>query len=104
MDTKLKYETAILSFLGEYAQIKPINFKNANNQVIVDRDNGHYQLVRMGWQGEKYIYNTVFHFDLVGTKILVQQNRTDLSIVEELEEFGISSNDIVVSFAERAIA
>lgn len=105
MDTKLKYEAAILSFLREYAEIKPINFRNANNQVVVDRENGHYQLVRMGWQGSKYIYNTVFHFDLVGDKILVQQNRTDLSIVEELEEYGIDPSDVLVSFAaERAVA
>ena len=105
MDTKLKYKDAILSFLEEYAQIKPVNFRNANNQIVVDRENGHYQLVRMGWQGTKYIYNTVFHFDLIGDKILVQQNRTDLSIVEELEAYGIAPADVIVSFdAEMASA
>ena len=104
MDKKLKYESALLSFLAEYARIKPINFPNANNQVIVDRENGHYQLVRLGWQDNRYIYNTVFHFDLAGDKIIVQQNRTDLPIVDELETYGIAPEDIVVAFAEPEIA
>ena len=104
MDKKLKYEAALLSFLEEYAHIKPINFRNANNQIIVDRENGHYQLVRLGWQDGRYIHNTVFHFDLLGNKVLVQQNRTDLSIVEELEDYGIESADVVVSFSEPEMA
>lgn len=103
MDKKLKYESGILSFLEEYARIKPINFRNANNQVIVDKINGHYQLVRMGWQDGRYVYNTVFHFDLLDDKVIVQQNRTDLSIVEELEEYGIPEKDIVVAFLENAL-
>lgn len=104
MDKKLKYEAALLAFLEEYAQIKPINFRNANNQVIVDRENGHYQLVRLGWQDGKYIHNTVFHFDLVDSKVVVQQNRTDLSIVDELEEYGIASADVFMPFSEPEMA
>jgi hypothetical protein len=99
MEKNLKYEAALLSFLEEYANIKPMNFRNANNQVIADRENGHYQLVRMGWQEHRYIYNTVFHFDLLGDKVVVQLNRTDLPIVEELESYGILSGDVVVSAA-----
>jgi hypothetical protein len=101
MDKKLKYEAALLSFLEEYARIKPINFRNADNQVVVDRENGHYQLVRLGWQEGRYIYNTVFHFDLAGNKVVVQQNRTDLPIVDELEAYGIAPTDVVVPATER---
>jgi hypothetical protein len=104
MDKKLKYESAMRSFLEEYARIKPINFRNAENQVIIDRENGHFQLVRLGWQDGRYIHNTVFHFDLVENKVLVQQNRTDLSIVEELEEYGIEENDIILPFEELVLA
>ena len=99
MEKNLKYEAALLSFLEEYANIKPINFRNATNQVVVDRENGHYQLVRLGWQENRHIYNTVFHFDLLGDKVFVQLNRTDLPIVEELESYGILPGDVVVSFA-----
>lgn len=104
MDKKLNHERAILAFLEEYARIKPINFRNATNQVIADKANGHYQLVRMGWQDGRYIHNTVFHFDLLGEKVIVQQNRTDLPIVEELKEYGIDEQDIVVAFLEEAVA
>lgn len=104
MDKKLAYETALLSFLEEYAQIKPLNFRNATNQVIADREHGHFQLVRLGWQDGRYVYNTVFHFDLISDKVFVQQNRTDLSIAEELEYYGIAQTDIVLPFAEPEMA
>lgn len=98
------YEKALLSFLEEYAAIKPINFQNANNQVVADRQNGHYQLVRMGWLDNRYFYNTVFHFDLVEDKVVVQQNRTDLPIVDELESYGIAPTDVVVAFVRDLVA
>lgn len=104
MEKNLKYEAALLSFLEEYANIKPINFRNATNQVIVDRENGHYQLVRFGWQDNRHIYNTIFHFDLEGDKVLVQLNRTDLSITEELADYGILEDDIQLAGREELAA
>jgi XisI protein len=104
MEKKLIYEKALLSFLEEYAEVKPFNFPNAINQVIADRENGHYQLVRMGWLDNRYFYNTVFHFDLVEEKVVVQQNRTDLPIVDELESYGIAPGDVIVAFVKDLVA
>ncbi len=44
MDKQLTYQKAILAFLEDYATIKPSDWKNVQNQVIIDRDNHHYQL------------------------------------------------------------
>lgn len=92
------YQTALLSFLAEYATLTPINFRNANNQVITDPENGHYLLVRLGWQDDRYLYNTVFHFDLQDNKVIVRRNQTDLDIVEELGAYGILEDDIQLAF------
>ena len=92
------YQTALLTFLTEYAAITPINFRNATNQVITDHENGQYQLVRFGWFENRYFYNTVFHFDLEGDQVIVRRNQTDLDIVEELELYGIMTEDIQVAF------
>ena len=92
------YQTALLSFLTEYASITPINFPDATNQVITDHENGHYQLVRFGWFENRHFYNTVFHFDLEGDQVIVRCNQTDLDIVEELELYGIVAEDIQVAF------
>lgn len=97
MAKTLKYERAILAFLDEYANIKPYGFNKVQNQVIVDKQNHHYQLVRVGRHENKHIHYVVFHFDIIEDKVWVQQNRTDLPIIEELEEYGIPEKDIVVA-------
>ena len=100
MEKTLNYQTALLTFLAEYAAFTPINFPNATSQVIVDRENGHYQLVRFGWKENRYLYNTVFHFDLEGDQVIVRCNQTDLDIVEELELYGIVAEDVQVAFVK----
>lgn len=65
---KLDYPTILINFLSEYAAFTPFNFRNATSQVITDPENGHYLLVCLGWQDERYLYNTVFHFDLEDNK------------------------------------
>jgi len=58
--------------------------------------NHHYQLQRLGWQNDEYIFQTIFHFDIAGGKVWVQQNRTDLPLDEELIDLGIAKEDIVL--------
>jgi hypothetical protein len=100
MDKKLKYQQAILAFLEEYAKTKPVGWKNVQNQVIADKENHHYQLTRLGWVGDEHIHYTVFHLDIIGDKVWVQENRTDLPISDELEDLGIAPDDIVFAFME----
>ena len=95
------YQTALLSFLTEYAANTPINFRNSTNQVITDHENGHYQLVRFGWLENRYFYNTVFHFDLEGDQVIVRCNQTDLDIIAELELYGIAAEDVQVAFMKK---
>ncbi|MEZ4962697.1 MAG: XisI protein [Saprospiraceae bacterium] len=97
MAKALKYEKAIINFLNEYSQIKPYGFKNVNNQVIIDKKNQHYQLIRVGWHERKHVHYAVFHFDIIDDKIWIQQNRTDRPVVNELVELGIPEKDIVVA-------
>ena len=97
---KKDYRTTLLTFLSEYAAITPVNFRNATSQVITDHENGHYQLVRFGWQENRYLYNTVFHFDLEENKVIVRLNQTDLDIIDELSAYGISEEDIQVAFIQ----
>lgn len=104
MDKQLKYQKAILAFLEDYAKIKPSDWVNVKNQVVVDKENHHYQLVRIGWHEGQHIHYAVFHFDLIDGKVLIQENRTDLPIVDELEGFGIPRKDILLAFQEAPAA
>lgn len=101
MAKPLKYAKAILQFLNDYAHVIPYGFKNVRNQVVADRKNRHYQLVRFGWQDNKHIHYTVFHFNIIDGKVWIQQNRTDLPIDEELEYMGIPKKDVVFAYFSR---
>jgi hypothetical protein len=98
MDKVLKYQKAIISFLEDYAKIKPANFKDVENQLIFDTKNQHYQLVRVGWQGKKHVHYAVFHFDIIENKVWIQQNQTDLPIGYELRDLGVSEDDMVYAY------
>lgn len=105
MDQQLiKNQQAILAFLNDYISIKPSDWKNVHNQIIIDRENHHYQLVRIGWHDGQHIHYAVFHFDLIGDKVFVQENRTDLPIVDELAELGIPRKKIKLAFQEAPVA
>lgn len=98
MSKRLNNQTTLLIFLTEYAAFTPINFRNASSQVIPDHENGHYLLVRLGWQDDRYHYHTIFHFDLEENKVIVRRNQTDLDIVEELVAYGLAEEDIQLAF------
>lgn len=98
MEKNIEYPTALINFLTEYAAFIPINFRNAISQLITDHENGHYLLIRFGWQENRYIYNTVFHFDLEENKVIVRLNQTDLDILDELATYGILEEDIQLVF------
>jgi len=103
MDKVLRYQKAVVSFLEDYAKIKPANLKEVQNQVILDTQNHHYQLVRVGWQDGKHVHYAVFHFDIIGDKVWVQQNRTDLPIGYELMDLGIAESDLVYAYLPAAL-
>jgi hypothetical protein len=99
-DKVLKQQKAVLDFLQEYAAIQPAGWQNVSNQVVADKDSHHYQLVRVGWHNTEHIHYTLFHFDLVNGKVVVQENKTDLPIVDQLVEKGINREDIVIAALE----
>jgi hypothetical protein len=98
MDTKVKnYEKAILTLLEDYSKIKPANWKSAHHQILADKENHHYQLVRFGWKDGLREHYVIFHFDIILGKVWVQQNNTDMDILEELEFLGIPKKSIVLA-------
>jgi hypothetical protein len=98
MGNKLKkYERAILSILREYAQIKYANVEGGN-ELIIDKENHRYQVVTIGWEGNRFVHDCPMHFDIIDGKIWVQQNMTEWEVGEMLEEQGVPKSDIVAGF------
>ncbi len=100
MNTKREhYRQILLNLLQQWAAYTPVNLNEAEGQVIADLQRDHFQLVRIGWQGDAFVHNTVFHFDIkADDKIWIQANWTDTDIAAELVERGVTKSDIVLGF------
>lgn len=96
METINKYEDIIIKTLEEYAKTWSNSDNTLQSQVVVDSKNKHYQFLRIGWRGDDYIHNCIFHIDIIKDKVWIQENRTDILLEEELVDLGIQKTDIVL--------
>lgn len=55
-------------------------------------------LFLIGWDKDEKIYGCTIHIDIIGEKIWIQYDGTDIGIAEVLHDKGISKEDIVLGF------
>ncbi|MGK7943442.1 MAG: XisI protein [Microcystaceae cyanobacterium] len=92
-----QYRDYIKKLLFQYASYKHA-YGNIENQVILDTEHDHYQLVHVGWEQNKRVYACSLHLDIKNDKIWIQWNSTDVDIAEELINLGVLKEDIVLGF------
>lgn len=89
----------IIETIDEYlVELRQPNNGNIEFTAITDMQKNHYQIIGMGWDGYKRIFNLLFHLDLIGDKIWVQEDKMEYSIAERLVEKGISKKEIVLAY------
>jgi hypothetical protein len=98
MDKITKYQQILCEILEEYNNIKRNLTPNIKAQIMIDNVHRHYQCLSIGWHNGKFTYLVAFHFDIIGDKIWIQQNNTDVLIADELIERGVLKSDIVLGF------
>ncbi|MEA5468478.1 XisI protein [Spirulina sp. 06S082] len=67
-------------------------------ETICDREKNHYLLVQVGWVNNHWVYGCLFHLDIIGGKVYIQQNNTEISIANDLVKLGVPKTDIVLGF------
>jgi len=74
-------------------------------QPIIDTKHNHFQLVIMGWVGNKFIYEVLIHLDIHPEtgNIWVQQNNTEILIDEDLEGYDIPKKHFVLGFRPASV-
>jgi XisI protein len=97
MDKLDLYRQSIQSLLGDYASI-PVANGEIESQTVFDVLQDHYQVVNIGWNGDRRVYGCVIHIDIRGQKVWIQHNSTELQIAQELAAMGISREDIILGF------
>ncbi|MDJ1170647.1 XisI protein [Roseofilum sp. BLCC_M154] len=91
------YRQCIQEVLAEHNQYKP-SFGDLEQFLIADTQNDHYQLVTVGWDGDRRVFSCLIHMDIKGDKIWIQHDGTEIGVANQLIELGIPKQSIVLGF------
>ncbi|NEP50857.1 MAG: XisI protein [Moorea sp. SIO3C2] len=69
-------------------------------QTVFDTEQDHYQLLYVGWRGNKRDFGCILHLDIKGGKIWIQHDGTEEGLANRLVEMGVPKEDIVLAFHE----
>ncbi|BAZ16551.1 fdxN element excision controlling factor protein XisI [Calothrix sp. NIES-4071] len=97
MDKLDLYREKVKTILTEYAEHK-YSYGNIDVEKIFDKERDHYQILSIGWNNQKRIYNPIMHLDIKNEKIWIQENITEVDVAKELIEMGVPKSDVVIGF------
>ncbi|MEM9356044.1 MAG: XisI protein, partial [Pseudomonadota bacterium] len=59
----------------------------------------HYQWLHLGWRDEMLReFGAIVHVDIIGDKIYIERDGTEVGIANELVDRGVPKSDIVLAF------
>ncbi|WP_375476924.1 XisI protein [uncultured Nostoc sp.] len=76
------------------------NYEEYEVQTIFDEQQDHYQLLYVGWRGNKRDFGCILHLDIKNGKIWIQHDGTEVGIANRLVEMGVPKQDIILAFHE----
>lgn len=97
MDKTSKYREYIEKIIRKYGQYKP-KYGDVEVQIIFDREGDHYQLMNVGWDEYERIRGCVLQIDLKNGQIWIQHDGTEIGVANELVEWGVPKEDIVLAY------
>ena len=97
-----QYIQDLLSERAKRASRQP-NAREYEVQTIFDSERDHYQLLYVGWRGNKRDFGCILHLDIKQGKIWIQHDGTEIGIANQLVEMGVPKQDIVLAFHEPEI-
>jgi hypothetical protein len=97
MDRLDHYRQIIRRLIEEYASFKP-SHGEIKTEAIVDPEKDHYEVMHIGWDGQRRVHGSVVHIDIINGKVWVQYDGTSHPIAEEMVAAGIPREDIVLAF------
>ena len=92
-----RYRQAIRQLLTTHAKPEQRAIKSEIEcQLIFDTEHDHYQLLDIGWDDLKRIYNCFIHIDIKDGRIWIQRNMTEADLAQELVDMDIPKDDIIL--------
>jgi XisI protein len=103
LEDKQAYYRQIITEEMKQVACAPVNGE-IQTIAILDPIGDHYQLLDMGWDdADRRIFQPIIHIDLIGTKVWIQENTTDLDIAKVFVKSGIEASDIVLGLHSRSL-
>lgn len=102
MDKLSQYRLVIEQLLTDYYNMA--NSKSAqsdsevSDRLALDRDHDQYIWLRFGWSNQQKIQHIIMYLCIKNGKIWIEEDATDLCIVDDLLAANIPENDIVLGF------
>jgi hypothetical protein len=100
MDTAESDRQLIERILVDYAKV-PYSHGDVGLQAFFDRDQDHYLLMLVGWEGVRRVHGCLVHVDIIDGKFWIQRDGTEYSIAQELLDAGVPKDRIVLAFRSR---
>jgi hypothetical protein len=97
MDRVIHYGELIQEIVREYGNCKP-SYGDVEVETIIDPLQGHYQLMTIGWNGQRRIHGCLLHVDIKNGKIWIQYDGTEEGIANRLVAAGVPKDEIVLAF------
>ena len=97
MDTAESDRQLIERILVDYSKV-PYSHSDVRLQTVFDRDQNHYLLILIGWEGVRRIHGCLVHVDIIDGKFWIQRDRTEYGIAQELLDAGVPRDRIVLAF------
>ncbi|NER49951.1 MAG: XisI protein [Symploca sp. SIO1B1] len=69
-------------------------------QTLFDTQQDHYQLLHVGWRGNRRDFGCILHIDIKGGQIWIQHDGTEEGFANRLVALGVPKQDIVLAFHE----
>ncbi len=98
MATRIAYQDLIKRLLQEHADYRNALPDPYQSEVLFDDERGHYLVLDVGWNQDKYLHTTPIHLSLVNDKIWIQCDDTEEGIATDLLAAGVPKEDIVLGF------
>lgn len=101
MDKLEYYRTTIEEILTGYYEMAIAGdscFDTGYDRLAFDRQRDQYLWFRSGWEDNRRIQNITIYIRIHNDKIWVEEDSTNLCVVDDLLEAGIPKIDLVLGF------
>lgn len=97
MDKLTRYREIAKHMVEEYGKWIPAN-GDIQAELVINPDIDHYEVLHIGWQGERRVHGSVIHLDIIDGKVWIQHDGTNRPVADALLEAGVPHEDIVLGF------